>query len=122
MTKYEQGVKALEATIPYIAADPGEDAEIVAGGLYLALEMIKEKQWVSVKDRLPENQQDVLVVKQLKSGQRNIGIGYCITDYEYKNFQTGETWRAPYWVCSGNSNVIYWMPLPEIPKGEAAND
>jgi hypothetical protein len=72
--------------------------------------------WISVKERLPENQVTVLIVKELKSGQRNIGLGYCIPEYKHHDYTTGEDRIAPYWVCGGNNNVIYWMPLPEMPK------
>lgn len=72
-------------------------------------------EWISVKDRLPENQDTVLIVKELKSGQRQIGLGYCIEHYERHNYTTGETVVEPYWVCGGNNNIIYWTELPEIP-------
>ena len=76
--------------------------------------------WISVKDALPKNQVTVLVVKELKSGQRNIGLGYCIPEYKIHDYTTGEDRVEPYWVCGGNNHVIYWMELPKIPK-EAAH-
>ena len=36
------------------------------------------QQWISVKDRLPESQVQVLAVKQLKSGLRHVCLAYCI--------------------------------------------
>lgn len=76
-------------------------------------------EWIDVKERLPENQVTVLIVKELKSGQRNIGLGYCITEYKHHDYITGEVRIEPYWVCGGNNNVIYWMPLPAIPEVSA---
>ena len=78
--------------------------------------------WINVKDQLPENQDTVLIVKQLKSGQRQIGLGYCIREYAHHDYVTGEDRIEPYWVCGGNNNVIFWMPLPEMPPKEVTED
>lgn len=73
-------------------------------------------EWISVKDALPKNQVTVLIVKELKSGQRNIGLGYCIPEYKIHDYTTGEDRVEPYWGCGGNNHVIYWMELPKMPK------
>lgn len=73
-------------------------------------------EWISVKDRVPDDQKSVLIVKQLKGGGRTVGMGYCIKDYSYKDYSTNEIIRKPRWVCAGTGNVVYWMPLPELPK------
>ena len=71
--------------------------------------------WISVKDRLPDDQRQVLIVKELKSGIRQIGIGYCIKEYRRHDYVTGEDTVEPYWVCGGNNNIICWQELPKIP-------
>ena len=41
-------------------------------------------EWISVKERLPEDDQvSVLAVKQLKDGRRDVCIARCIPDWEY---------------------------------------
>ena len=60
------------------------------------------QQWISVKDRLPEQNKDVLV--------------YTITHDVRKAHCYGErSWfgHDGIWRC-----VTHWMPLPEPPKGE----
>lgn len=71
--------------------------------------------WISVEDALPLNDDNVLIVKQLKDGTRSIAIGYCNLDHVRMDPLTGERTVAPYWVCGGNNNVIFWQPLPEMP-------
>ena len=78
--------------------------------------------WISVKHQLPETQVTVLIVKELKSGQRNIGLGYCIREYKHHDYVTGEDRIEPYWVTGGNNNVIYWMDLPDMPPKEVSGD
>lgn len=75
-------------------------------------------QWIPVSEQLPETNTNVLAVKELKSGQRQICIAYCIRNYESYDPVKNEKWIGPYWVCGGNNNIIYWMPLPEIPAKE----
>ncbi len=57
-------------------------------------------EWISVKDRLPEEGSYVLVFV-------NLGYGYTIGTSLYlnKSFKMDE-------------NITHWMPLPEPPKGE----
>lgn len=88
--------------------------------------------WISVKDRLPDNLQEVIVVfvnhspeSYYKSIKDKMFTGACV----YYN----ERW---YWYSSITSDVlfeygnyvaeevdkeieiVYWMPLPEPPKEE----
>jgi hypothetical protein len=72
--------------------------------------------WIGVKDRLPEDDRAVLAVKQLKDGRRDMCLARCIPNYECYDVETRSIIKNPYWVCGGNNNIIYWMPLPEPPK------
>ena len=64
------------------------------------------QQWISVKDRLPEENTEVLI--------------YCKTNSRKKVFFVDKIryFRGlPIWqVWSGK--VTHWMPLPQPPKGE----
>lgn len=73
-------------------------------------------EWISVKDRLPEDDRPVLAVKQLKDGRRDMCLARCIPEWEYYDASTRARTKKPYWVCGGNNNIIYWMPLPDMPK------
>ena len=75
-----------------------------------------DNDWISVKDRLPEDDRTVLAVKQLKDGRRDMCLARCIPNYECYDVETRSIIKKPYWVCGGNNNIIYWMPLPEQPK------
>lgn len=56
--------------------------------------------WISVKDRLPEEGDDFLVCVKEKNG-------YCYIDIMSFWIRVGE------WSIEG---VTHWMPLPELPK------
>ena len=60
-----------------------------------------QPQWIPCSERLPEASDKVLCCTATKKGQKNIVIGYYIADKEY-------------WACGMNSNVIAWMPLPDV--------
>ena len=56
--------------------------------------------WISVKDRLPEDQEEVLVCTRSKNGVRNIDKGYVAIDR---------------FIHRGCAEVTHWMPLPGFP-------
>lgn len=72
--------------------------------------------WISVKDRLPDDQNTVLAVKQLKGGGRSICLAYCIREHPTFHPETRTYTKEIYWVCGGNNNITHWMPLPELPE------
>ena len=72
-------------------------------------------EWINAQVQLPEDNVDVLAVKELKSGQRDICIARCNRSFEYYDVESGEKRMKPYWICGGNNNILYWMTLPEMP-------
>lgn len=64
-----------------------------------------DMEWISVKDRLPENPDYYLIACPVwsESGQ---GIG----------FFTGEKWQDEVVFTEIHQYVTHWMPLPEPPK------
>lgn len=61
------------------------------------------RQWISVEDRLPSAEVDVLVLTRSKSSSVNVDKGYFATDLGR-------------FVHRGRAEVSHWMPLPELPK------
>lgn len=75
---------------------------------FLGLRKISEKtvqEWISVKDRLPENDQRVLCF--------NYNGEYKVLRWNYIDWMwnSGIEWLK-------EDYVLYWMPLPQPPKGE----
>ena len=70
--------------------------------------------WISVEDRLPEEDGSYLV-----STER--GTVYANHFYAAKQFTSiyiGEYMREAEWSQRGKTKVTHWMPLPQPPKGE----
>ena len=61
------------------------------------------QEWISVEDRLPEDQEEVLVCTRSKNGIRNIDKGYMAIDR---------------FIHRGRAEVTHWMQMPDLPKGE----
>ena len=97
---------------------------------YLIANGVTVQEWISVNDRLPEPEQDVILCtseietygrhSEKKKIYRNIYMGYF----------DGDEWLTSY--CYGceyifrmnekypneTIEVTHWMPMPELPKGE----
>ena len=61
------------------------------------------QEWISVADKIPPDQEEVLVCTRSKNGIRNIDKGYMAIDH---------------FIHRGRAEVTHWMPLPKPPKGE----
>ena len=60
------------------------------------------QEWISVADKIPPDQEEVLVLTQSKNGVRNVDKGY---------------WAIDHFIHRGRSEVTHWMPMPELPEG-----
>lgn len=70
---------------------------------------VKNGVWHNATLDLPEDGKLVLCIKQNKKGFRDICFG--------RHYSPDDTYPDGHWVTSGScSNVIYWMPAPEIPE------
>ena len=80
----------------------------------LAIDALK-RQWISVEERLPEEEENVLVVRKF------LGVnGVPPSIYVEIANRIGEDWFADsdeYKIArSKHTDPLYWMPLPEPPK------
>ncbi|MBR1749926.1 MAG: DUF551 domain-containing protein [Ruminococcus sp.] len=64
-------------------------------------------EWISVKDRLPEDGEEVLIYSTTNE------ISMCYYDEDTHRFNVVDS--DLYW---NEISVTHWAPLPEPPKGE----
>ena len=88
---------------PHELVDP---IEAVAD--YLLDSGVTVQEWVSVKDRLPENDQWALCFMEDKSFGTFRVFQWNYIDWQWND---GNEWFD-------EKDVTHWMPLPEPPKGE----
>ena len=118
----EQRESVINALMQAIrnAAWEGDVVRVSTEAARIIIDVLKGQDWISVKERLPEEGVRVLAVKKLKDGRRDLALATCIPEYKHHDYVTGEDIVEPYWVCGGNNNITHWMPLPEMP--EEVND
>ena len=94
---------------------PGAYAE----ALNAAIETLDRMTWISVKDRLPEENTPVLICTQWRDVWMASYYSEC--RIAQKLFSPAhwdvETLRGGGIDCKA-TDVTHWMPLPELPKGE----
>lgn len=61
----------------------------------------KVPRWIPVTEKIPPDQEEVLVLTRSKNGVRNVDKGY---------------WAIDHFIHRGRTVVTHWMPLPEAPK------
>ena len=117
MKKIKKTIRGLECCIKrdpddYLRCDecPYPDGSACANRLKIdALELLKERQWISVKDRLPEDDTKVLVLTQ--KGRMRVARVTVPHQRINKRYDPLEAW---WWVdgFDRNVNATHWMPLP----------
>lgn len=78
------------------------------------LEELTASPWISVNDRLPEDEQEVLV---LANGRPREHLELD-SAHELATFYAGEGWFFEAYPDWDDPQVTYWMPLPEFPTIE----
>ena len=102
-----------------------DDEAVLYWRAYLDGARVQKKEslmeWISVKDRLPGDEQEVLVIAHGWDG-RLMYVGSHKRVEAQKSWLTGITNKSSEWSLWGWSYlkepmVTHWMPLPELPKG-----
>ena len=97
---------------PHELVDP---TEAVAD--YLLDSGVTVQEWISVKDRLPDNKEHDWVLAQVVEDNGFMHIPRVMEYRQAKNDWFEETYG---WLSEHNGlfSVTHWMPLPEPPEGE----
>ena len=93
-----------DALLPY-AYDSHQRRKVVDEACRVAVDELRKQQWISVKGRMPEPNDRVLVYAP---GMRDCDVGAIA-------IQSG-------WMCKNpNRGITHWQPLPEPPKEREEN-
>ena len=82
------------------------------------------QEWISVKDRLPENDGSYLVTLNSFGGRKYINVrwfakdGEAVDEYELAGQENVWYYHDSEWGYISIDSVTHWMPLPQPPKGE----
>ena len=93
--------------------DTQQDVEYVAD--HLIMNGVTVQEWISVKDRLPDNKEHDWVLAQVVEDNGYMHIPRVMEYRQLKNDWFEETYG---WLSEHNGlfSVTHWMPLPEPPK------
>ena len=72
-------------------------------------------EWISVKERLPDDEKDGETVLAIVSGKPHKNIMLCPALMTAGYFP-GEGWVVNEYPEWENPTITHWMPLPELPK------
>ena len=95
--------------------DTQQDVEYVAD--HLISNGVTIQEWISVKDRLPDNKEHDWVLTQVVEDNGYMHIPRVMEYRQLRNDWFEETYG---WLSEHNGlfSVTHWMPLPNPPKGE----
>ena len=84
---------------------------------YLIANGVTVQEWISVKDRLPDNKEHDWVLAQVVEDN---GFMHIPTVMEYRQSRNDWFEETYGWLSEHNGafTVTHWMPLPLPPKGE----
>lgn len=110
--KWEKAYGTLRGKHSALLEQNGKLRDAAADVTRLAAEAAVERDWISVEDRLPEDDGDVLAIVS----------GYPTPNITLEDvmvvaaFCEGEGWYIGEYPDWDNPIITYWMPLPEPPK------
>ena len=109
--------KLVDLIIDAKRTDPetGSFAEYLAD--HLIANGVTVQEWVSVKDKLPDNKEHDWVLAQVVEDNGYMHIPKVMEYRQQRNDWFEETYG---WLSEHNGlfSVTHWMPLPNPPKGE----
>ena len=118
MTDYIDREAAIAWFMPYVHAGESIEADVVISDLkgMKAADVEPVQEWISVNDRLPDDEQEVLVIAHGWDG-RLVYVGSHKRVEAQKSWLTGITNKSSEWSLWGWSYlkepmVTHWMPLP----------
>ena len=97
-----------------ITIEPVAESRLVD---FLITHGVTVQEWISVKDRLPDNKEHDWVLAQVVENNGYMHIPKVMEYRQSKNDWFEETYG---WLSEHNGvfTVTHWMPLPHPPKGE----
>ena len=120
MTREEEIRNAIDTTFPIPHPEKGRNYEqsLMATGFQAGAQWADshpKSPWISVKDKLPCNEKDLIVeiIKGVELRTKKVGVlsidGYIDISYMYSLPPHGWHWNT-------NDTITHWFPLPERPK------
>ena len=93
------------------------DCHIAEVADHLIANGVTVQEWISVKDRLPDNKENDWVLAQVVEDNGFMHIPKVMEYRQQRNDWFEETYG---WLSEHNGafTVTHWMPLPQPPKGE----
>ena len=94
----------------------GNDCTFEQGADWLITHGVTVQEWISVDDKLPPYNRDVLVYRP------NMAMKFLVDNYDGYYGEDDAEWHEG-WAKYGkdihnNPLITHWMPLPQPPKGE----
>ena len=117
--------KLVELLTEFYGCDPMYyDVDALAIADHLISNGVTVQEWISVEDRLPENDGSYLVTMNSFGGRKYIGVrwfakdGEAVNEYELAGQENVWYYHDSEWGYISIDSVTHWMPLPQPPKGE----